>query len=278
MPPMAVESMTRSMPAMPVVRTRIRGTLSATHIGALDTIMDTDKQEITLIDPSSKTFATGKMTDYTSAIGKGVPKMPPEVEQMMSGLEISPKKTNRTDVVQGIKVGEREINLSVKIPLPPMPAREGAGPGPSALEMRIVMHMWKALPSEIERVPALRELDAVMSNLSGKMGGLDMVQQLSAMFPFAGGSMKKLVEELSQDRGYPLRTEMQMSMPGIADMIAQASPGTGAVPGAEPKAPMLSMIMEITDLSTVPIDDAVFQVPKDYQSGSFADLMKKINK
>jgi len=41
---------------------------------------------------------------------------------------------------------------------------------------------------------------------------------------------------------------------------------------------MLSMIMEITDLSTVPIDDAVFQVPKDYQSGSFADLMKKINK
>src|SRR5258708_2908650 len=108
MPPTAVGVMTQSMPAMPVIRTRIKGTRSTARAGELDIIMDGAKQEITLLDAASKTFAVGAMADYLSAVGKQMPKtpkMPTEVEQMMAGMQMASRKTDRTDVVEGIKVG-----------------------------------------------------------------------------------------------------------------------------------------------------------------------------
>jgi hypothetical protein len=159
-----MESMAGSMPAMPVVRTRIKGTLIVSRVGALDMIVDTVTQELTLLDAASKTFATGRMEDYVAGLGKGMPAAPAmsrEVEQMMSGIQFDTRKTDRTDEIYGIKVGEREISMSMKLPLPPMPA--GDAPTPAALpsmEMKVLIHVWRALPSEGERVPALRELDA----------------------------------------------------------------------------------------------------------------------
>jgi hypothetical protein len=205
--------------------------------------------------------------------------MPAEVEQMMAGMQMASRKTDRTDVIEGIKAGEREISLSLKLPLPATPPADGTTPAaPPAVEMKIVMHLWTALPGEIDRVPALRELDGVMSSGNGSMFGRDFIQQLSVMLPFAGDSMTKLMEELSKDHAYPLRTQMDLSMPGMAEMLAQLGPsGAGGSPDF-PKGPLMSMTMEVTEWSTAAIDEAVFQVPQDYKPAPFADLLKKLNK
>lgn len=280
MPAAAMESMTRSMPAMPVVRTRVKGTRWMSRAGGLDMIFDTVTQEVTLLDAASKTFAASPMAEYAASIGKHLPAMPsvpPEVEQMMSAIQMDARKTDRTDVVQGIKVGEREITMSMKLPLPPMPSGDGPAPTtPPSMEMKMLIHLWTALPSEGDRVPAVRELDAVMSKSKGT--GQDLIQQLGAMFPFAGSSMKKLLDEFSKEQGYPLRTQMELSMPGLAEMMAQVGPPGGSRGAEAPRGPFMTMVMEITDLSTEPIDEAVFQVPKDYKAAPFGDLMKKVGK
>ena len=196
---------------------------------------------------------------------------------MMSSLQLDSKRTDRTDVIQGIKVGERETSMSMKIPLPAIPGGNNASPRASAIEMKIVTHLWSALPAEMERVPALRELAGVMSSAASNFTGQDLLQAFSEMFPFGGTAMKKLMEEFTRDQSYPLRTEMEFTMPGVAEMMAQLNPA-GATATALPSGPLMILTMELRDLSTSPIDDAVFQVPKDYQQVPLADLVKKQNK
>jgi len=280
MPAAAMESMTKSMPAMPVVRTRIKGTRMLSRLGDLDMIVETGTQEITLLDSASKTFATGQMADYVAGLGKQMPAsptMPREFEQMMSGIQLDTRKTDRTDVIYGIRVGEREISMSMKLALPPIPAGDRPTPAaPPSMEMKVLIHLWSALPAEVERVPALRELDAVMTKSKGT--SQDFIQQLGAMLPFASNSMTKLFDEISKEQGYPLRTQMEFTMPGFAEMMAQFGPPGESRGGNFPKGPLMTMTMEITDLSTAPVDDAIFQVPKDYKAAPFADLVKKVGK
>jgi hypothetical protein len=220
------------------------------------------------------------MADYVAGLGKQMPAnptMPREFEQMMSGIQLDTRKTDRTDVIYGIRVGEREISMSMKLGLPPMPAGVGTAPAaPPSMEMKVLIHLWSALPAEVERVPALRELDAVMAKSKGT--SQDFIQQLGAMLPFASNSMSKLFDEISKEQGYPLRTQMEFMMPGFAEMMAQFGPTGESRGAAVPKGPLMTMTMEITDLSTAPVDDAVFQVPMDYKPAPFADLVKKIGK
>lgn len=280
MPASAVGAMASAMPTMPVVRTQLKGNRSAGQMNGMQIITDNAKGEITLVDPVSKTFASGAMAEYLSAMGAPpTPKMPPEVEKMLSNVEVTSKKTDRTDVIEGIQAGEREIDLSMKMPMPVPPGAGGAPAGaPITLEMKIIMRLWTALPAEVGRVPALRELDALYSSAEGKMTGQNLIQQLSQMLPGGGASMTKLFDELSKERAYPLRTQMEMSMPGMAEMMAQLGPDGAAASAEFPKGPLMTITMELSELSTVTVDDAVFQVPKDYKPVPFSDLAKKLTK
>jgi hypothetical protein len=277
LPPGVAESMAGSMPKMPAVQTRIKGQRSVGQVGAIQVIADNAKKEITLLDPASQTFATATMAEYIAALPKPDGKMQPEVEKMLSNIEITSRKTDRTDVIEGIKVGEREFNLTMKLPLPPIPTPEGRPPAPKSLEMKMAVHMWTALPSELERFAALREIDALYANPDVKVTGRDFIQQLGQMLPGGGESMTKLFDELVKERAYPLRTQMEMSMPGMAEMMEQLGQpaGSAAPPGLQ--GPLMTMTMELTNFSTEPIDNAVFQVPKNYKPAPFADLVKKLN-
>src|SRR4029077_18172764 len=125
----------------------------------------------------------------------------------------------------------REINLSVKVPIPAMPGAEGPRQGPQALEMRITLRLWTALPSEIDRFPALRELEAALhTSAGGNTNGPGFLQMIRQMLPGSGDSMGKLFDEVSKDHAYPLRTQMELTMPGMAEMMAKVNPNAPVPP------------------------------------------------
>jgi hypothetical protein len=251
--------------AMPAYRVRIKGSRYASQVNDLNIISEPDGEKITLIDLQTKSYATGTLADLLGEM-KGAATFPPQLQQMMSSVQISSRKTGRTDVVEGVTVGEREITLSMKIPIP-----ESAG-GPSP-EMKMLMHIWSPLPGEIERVPALREIQTATAGAAGNpLLGQNMLQTFTSMFPM-GDLVKKLSDEMSQDRSYPLRSEFEITMPGLAEMIGRTNPAGTSSP--VPSGPLFVMTMQVKELSTTPIDDSVFQIPGGYQPVPFPDLAKK---
>jgi hypothetical protein len=61
-----------------------------------------------------------------------------------------------------------------------------------------------------------------------------------------------------------MEMSMDMSMPG-ADTLAG--------PGSSPK-PLFQTGMELVELSSAPVDDSLFQIPKEYASADFGEMMK----
>jgi hypothetical protein len=83
---------------------------------------------------------------------------------------------------------------------------------PKDLHMNLRIHLWSPIPSEVERVPALKEL-AVAARSTMGLGGEQMMTNLEDLVPFGHDAIAKLVEELSAAGAYPLRTQLEVSMP-----------------------------------------------------------------
>jgi hypothetical protein len=72
-----------------------------------------------------------------------------------------------------------------------------------------------------------------------------------------------------------LRMHMDVFMPGLmAAMAKMPSDQNPLGPGFDANAPFMQINQELSELSTAPIADAVFQVPEGFESAPVADLMK----
>ena len=248
-------------------RIRIKGDRSLTEIGVLTGISDNAKGEITLLNPATKQYATLPLPDLLTAMQSAVA-VPAAVQQMLQNLQFDVKssKTGQTGMIAGFRAEERLTTMTASM--------NGAGPAGGTL-LRMEMHMWIASPEEVSRVPAIREYAANAQTALRLFDPAEQIQKLFAQFPGFADKLKATVAELSGNPGsLTVQTQQKVYMPIMAQ-LAQLQPKTGA-PAVDPNAPIMEMTSRLTEISTDPIDDSVFEVPADYQKASTEEMMKAL--
>ncbi len=215
-----------------------------TSQGALTSIYDSGKGEIALLDREGKRYATLPNAQFQQEITAAMPQMPKEARAVLDSMKThaESKATGRTATIQGIEAEEREITMTMEAgPMPNLPA-------PAGPMMRMVIHCWTAKAGEVMRNAAIREI---------------------AGYTRAAMSLAVGV--------CPMRAQFDLFMPMIGAMMKQAPPGRSPFgPNFDPDAAFIQMSQEVAELSNGPVPDSVFEIPKDYQAASVAEIMKDI--
>jgi hypothetical protein len=260
-PPVAADAMNKQMADMLSngVTLRIKGKRSLTNSGGVLLITDQEKGTITVLDPKGKRYATAKLEEYADKMKGAIPAIPPEAQKMLENIKIDVKtdKTGKTGVIKDIKAEELLVMVNMEMP----------GPVPG-MGVNMEMHMWAATPEELERQPALKELASYMKAQAA--GGADpsaMTAKMFSQLPGLGDKMKAPMEQMMKASSQAvLRTQMIMRMPASATMMG----------AKDPNEPMTELTTDVTEISTDPIPDSVFQVPAGYQAAPLEDLVKMV--
>jgi TonB family protein len=248
----ALQQMDSSMPKEAVIQ--VKGNKGYSNSGKIICLTDFGKQEITLVDTASKTFATMPMKDFTDKLGAS---MPAQTSSESIKTNFSTRKTGRTDTVQGVAAEENEMVIS-------MDMAEPIGAQPAGPLMKMAMQVWNAQPEEALRVPALRQW-AGYAAYSNYLMPLTALQKVFAGMPAATQGFGSMLEE--KNKGLLLKSRTQIYMPMMSWLVQR---------GFDSNAPVMEVTNEIVELSADPVDDSVFQLPDGYQAAPVEDLMKSV--
>jgi hypothetical protein len=250
---------------------RIKGNKAYSSQGILTSIVDLTTQEVILVDPAHKRFATVPSAQYGQQLETAVSSMPAQARAMLSSMKtnLESRSTGRSATIQGIQTEEREFVLTVDMPVP-------GGPATPAPFLKMVMQVWIAKPEETLGVPALQELKKYRTSAGSAMNLVGTIKQLLAAMPGLGDNLSSMIEEMSNDNSISLRTHTEIVMPVLALLIQQApqQAGRGLPTGLDPNAPLLEISQEVVGLSADPVNDALFQVPADYQTATLEEVLK----
>ena len=249
---------------------RIKGNKTYSEQGHLVSIMDLKTQDLTTVDSVNRRYATVPAGQYATQAKIAMPAVP-EARAMLAAMKtnIESRSTGRTTTVQGIETEEREFVLTLDMAMPGMPS---AG----APLMKITMQMWSPKPEEVQRVPALREFKNYVASATFAMNPAEMVKQLGAVIPGFGDSLGAMMADMTKDGAMTLRTHVEIMMPLLAIMTRQMPQEAGQPPPPQldPNAPLMQMNQELVELSSDPLDDAMFEVPADYQAATLEEILK----
>jgi hypothetical protein len=250
---------------------RVKGNRAYSSQGNLTSIMDLKSQDLILVDVEHKRFATVPAAQYAQRLKAAVPAMPEQARATLATMKtnLESRDTGRIAAIQGVQSEEHEFVMTIDMPLPGIPQPAGPAPGPL---MKIVIQMWTAQPDETRRVPALQEFRSYTAAAS-TLNPTDMIKQVLSMLPGMGDNLGTMVEEMSRKGAMSMRTHMELSSPFLA-VMSQQLPGQALPAGLNPNAPLVTMNQEAVELSTDSIDDALFQVPADYQPASLEEILK----
>jgi len=250
---------------------RIKGNKAYSSQGTFTSIVDLTTQEVILVDPAHKRFATVPSAQYGQQLETAVSEMPAQARAMLSSMKtnLESHSTGRTATIQGIQTEEREFVLTLDMPVP-------GGPATPAPFLKMVMQVWIAKPEETRGVPALQELKKYRTSAGSAMNLVGTIKQVLAAMPGLGDNISSMIEEMSIDSSISLRTHTEIVMPVLALLIQQAPQQAGrALPaGLDPNAPLLEISQEVVGLSADPVDDVIFQVPADYQTATLEEILK----
>jgi hypothetical protein len=169
--------------------------------------------------------------------------------------DVQTTKTGEMSTIQGIQAEETVITLSLSVPV-------GATMVPG---VRMEMHCWVAQPEEIARVRGLDELVAYKIRQKGAADPTQALQKIFAQIPGFGEQLREPLSNLESANGSMLlKVRTAIYVPGLSQ----------TVPQADPKAPMEEVQNDLVELSTAPIEDAVFSVPADFTRATMEDLIK----
>jgi hypothetical protein len=246
---------------------RIKGNKAYSSQGNLTSILDLMTQNLVLMDAANKRFAAVPAGQYTEQLKSAVAVVPEQARSVLATMKsnLESRSTGRTTAIQGIQAEEREFVLTVDMPLP-------GGPTAPTPFMKMVMQIWTAKPEETQRVPALQELRNYTASASSALNPADMIKQLLSVMPGMGDSLGAMIE-MTKNGGMMLRTHTELSAPILA-MIAQQAPGRGLPVGLDPNAPLMQMNQEVVEITAGVLEDALFQVPADYQPASLDEILK----
>jgi len=261
-PAAAAEAMNKQMSDLLAngVLLRIKGKRSLMQSGPLITITDGEKGTITLLDPKGKRYATTSLSDYADKLKAAMPQVPEAAKQMLENMKFDVKtdKTGKTDVIKGIKAEEMLVTMSVEI----------AGATAPAMAMRMEMHLWAATKDELDRVPALKEVANYMANQAASIDPSSNVAKMFSQMPGFSEKLKGPIEQLVKSSSQAvLRSQMKMIMPASAKMMGAPNPDE----------PFTEITTDLSELSTEPIPDSVFQIPAGYQEAKIEELVQAMN-
>lgn len=267
----------KSMQAGSEQSVRMKGGKAYTNTGNWIQIFDFVKQEVTLIDPAGKTFATFPVSQLADKFAGAIPQPAhaptADLQQAMASIKtnVSSKVTGKSAEIQGVQAEEREVTVTLDLPM--LAAMNQAGPG-----VRLVMHIWTARKEEGLRVPAIRELTGYQAWQKYVMNPVGMLDKIFGKMPGMSNTMAPMFEELYKNPSVILRMHMEMYMPFLAALAKQMPRQGQASPAIDPDAPLMEMNQEVAELSSAPVDASLFEIPKDYVAVPADDIIGKMVK
>jgi hypothetical protein len=234
-------------------------------------IIDFPSKEITVLDAAGMRYAKMTLDEFVAETARAMPEIPATASAALAATKtsVSPAKlTGRTAVIQDVEAEEREIVISMEGPAIP--------DAPAGLAMRLVMQLWTAKPSELLRVPAIRELKGYSLYSYATMNPAASIEKMMKQLPGFVSAFGPLMKEM-QDGTTMLRMHVDMFMPGMAAMLQRMGAGGNAAgAGLEDGAPFVQVNQELVELSTAPVPDSVFQIPEGYQQASASELVQAL--
>ncbi len=271
MPPGMTDQVFKPAQASSPVSLRIKGSKALATAGSMTTITDLAKQEVTLIDPARRIFATIPASQFAGTMAAALPQLSanPAAASVRMRTKTSSKTTGRTDTIEGIQAEEREIAFSVEMEMP------GGAPQMGPL-IKCILQIWTASPLETLRVAALRELSGFSAVQNYLTNPVEMLRKVMATLPGAEDGMTALVEEMRKNSSLVLRTHMEMYMPFLGAMANKmAEPkGQPITGGFDPNAPLMRMNQEVVEISSAPVEGSLFEIPKEFSSAPAEELLK----
>ena len=87
-----------------------------------------------------------------------------------------------------------------------------------------------------------------------------MMTKLMGKMPAMSGTVAPMIEELTKNQSVILRMHMDLYTTQTVD----------------PNAPFMQMNQEVAELSSAPVDAALFEIPKEYTAVQAADLLRTL--
>jgi len=256
---------------------RMRGNKAYVAAGNWIEIFDFVKQEVTLIDPAHKTLAALPVSQLADRMAGALPQATPEqmqgAQQTMASIktDVGSKMTGKTAEIQGVQAEEREVTVTMDMPMP-------AGTNQTGPTMRLVMHIWTAKKEEALRVPAIRELTGYQAWQRYILNPTGMLEKMAGKIPGISNTLGPMFEEIYKNQSVMLRMHMEMYMPFMA-VVAKQMAGQGqTAPAIDPNAPLMEMNQEVAELSSAPVDASLFEIPKDYTAVPADDMIRDMLK
>ncbi len=279
--PGPVAQRTRNGTDSPLPETTVRyrkGGREYLKSGKFACLMDFDKRKITILDSEHKKFATVAMKDYAARLAAALPALPSEYRsaQKSAKVTVSSRTTGRIDTIQGVPVEETEISASLELPVPTADGKMQAEP-----LVKMALQVWTAKSAEALRVPAVRELMAHNWPDSGFSPWIDPGNILTTIFgamPGLGDGLTRMFQEVEKSHPVVLKTHLEASMPGMAAFLRQMrqQQGQAVRDDVDVNAPFSVVDSEVVELSTAPVEGAIFQVPADYRAAPFDEVVKSV--
>lgn len=242
----------KALAGAPDMLVRIKGNKAYSSQGHITSIMDLANQQLTLLDAAHKRFATVAATEYSHQMKTAIPAIPEQARSMLASLKTNLESggTGRSEAIQGIQATERELVLTLEMPGP------GGGAG-SVPFMKMIMQVWTADPAEARRVPALQEFQNYTASAAYAMNPAVLLEEVVAAIPGLGDDLGKMMAEMSKTGGVALRIHMEIVAPFLNATF-----------------PLVQMNQELAELSSDPVDDAIFQIPADFQAAPLDEILK----
>jgi hypothetical protein len=198
--------------------------------------------------------------------------MPEQARSVLASMKsnLESRSTGRTAAIQGVQTEEHEFVLTIDLPLP-------GGPAAGSPFMKMVMQVWTAQPEEAQRVAALRELKNYRTSAGSALNPAEMIKEVLNGLPGMGDNLSTMIAEMSKDGGVSMRMHVELFAPVLALLSQQLPqpPGQAPGPALDPNAALMQINQEVVELSTGPLDDALFEVPADYQPASLEEILKE---
>jgi TonB family protein len=238
--------------------------------GASTSIIDSATNEVHLLNPESKKFATLSASEYLDRMISAA--MPASLASFASlsqnmRMDVQTKRTGEVAAIQGIQAEEYLETASIDIS------------GQIPIQVRLEIYEWFATDEEMNRVPAYKSAAACAMALGT---GADFPSIFLRMLDSVAGAKGKLSDAMKafpDALGRPvLKMQIRAFAPAIVAML-QAQ-GHGASPAGtsltmDTNAPLLEVGFNLAELSTDPLPEAVFHVPQGYRAASPEDLLAK---
>lgn len=285
-PPSLLQPGGKPMPTIePIVTViRVQGNKEYSGPEQHPVIYDFSTQQVTVLDPSGKHYATVNTSDYLPQLVTAFPAMPalpPQAKAILQTMKavFSSKKTGRTDSVLGIPVSESIWTISLELPANALPLPGAANTAGGTITIaRVVAHAWNATPDDVANNPALKEVMAHRGSVVTGLYNPESFLKIMSDYPGIRDPLAAAVGRYVNNPPATLKIQAEIYMPIMAQIAPMLAAQGKLPPDFNPNAAIGEVDVVADQLSAAPIDPAVFQVPVDYTSMPLPDLIKAVAK